>query len=196
MGGPSEAELDDLMDRLADGDRAAFAPLFAALYPRAIAVARRRLDDALAEDAAQRTMTALFARAVEFAPGRPVLPWFYAIAANETHAVARKVRLAGRREAPASSASLVPADGDPESALASAETRALVREAVAALDPLAAAAIEAQLAGGPHAGPRSPALRKRVSRAYARLRSLLAGLDRAPSPDAEERVLDRTEGGS
>ncbi|MBX3205049.1 MAG: sigma-70 family RNA polymerase sigma factor [Labilithrix sp.] len=202
MGGPSEADLDGLMDRLADGDRSAFTPLFEALYPRALAVARRRLDDAHAEDAAQRTMTALFARAVEFTPGRPVLPWFYAIAANETHGVARKVRLTGLREAPESSASLVPADGDPESELAHAETRALLREAVAALDPLSAAAIEEQLAGDASRGPRSPALRKRVSRAYGRLRSLLTGLggtsaaDRASALDAKKRVLGGTEGES
>jgi RNA polymerase sigma factor (sigma-70 family) len=173
--GPSEAELDDLMDRLADGDRSAFTPLFEALYPRALAVARRRLDDAHAEDAAQRTMTAIFARAVEFTPGRPVLPWFYAIAANETHAVARKVRITESREAPASAASLVPADDDPERALSLAEMRALLREALATLDPLSAAAIEGQLADIPSDGPRSPAVRKRLSRAYARLRSVLGG---------------------
>ncbi len=172
--GPSEADLNGLMDRLADGDRSAFTPLFEALYPRALTVARRRLDDAHAEDAAQRTMTAVFARAIEFTPGRPMLPWFYAIAANETHSVARKVRLAAMREAPATAASLVPAEDDPEGALSLAEMRALLREAVAALDPLSAAAIEGQL-DGVSDGPRSPAMRKRVSRAYARLRSLLGG---------------------
>lgn len=169
----SEAELDGLMNRLVDGDRSAFTPLFEALYPRAIAVARRRLDDAHAEDAAQRTMTALFARAIEFTPGRPLLPWFYAIAANETHTVSRKLRLAQIREAPASEAKLVAAEDDPESALALAETRALVRDALRSLDPLSAAAIEGQLANEPLGGPRSPAVRKRLSRAIARLRSLL-----------------------
>jgi RNA polymerase sigma-70 factor (ECF subfamily) len=163
------------MDRLADGDRSAFTPLFEALYPRALGVARRRLDDAHAEDAAQRTMTAVFARAIEFTPGRPVLPWFYAIAANETHALARKVRRAESREAPATAAYQVASEDDPERALTLAEMRALLREAVAALDPLSAAAIEAQLADDPRTGPRSPALRKRLSRAHARLRSLLEG---------------------
>jgi RNA polymerase sigma factor (sigma-70 family) len=171
--GLSEAELDGLMVRLADGDRAAFTPLFEALYPRAIAVARRRLDDSHAEDAAQRTMASVFARAIEFAPGRPLLPWFYAIAANETHAVARKVRLVAIRETAGSDASLIPADGDPESALSLAEMRALLREALGALDPISAAAIEGQLAEDPPSGPRSPAVRKRLSRAYARLRSIL-----------------------
>jgi len=190
--GRPEAELDGLMDRLADGDRSAFTPLFEALYPRAVSVARRRLDDAHAEDAAQRTMPAVFARAVEFTPGRRVLPWFYAIAANETHAIARKVRVAASREAPAASASLVPAEGDPESALSRAEIRALVREAVAALDPLSAAAIESHLADDPDAGPRSPALRKRLSRAYARLRSSLG----AGTIGAEKSAVTGTKGES
>lgn len=168
-----ETELDALMSRLADGDRSAFTPLFDTLYPRALGVARRRLDVAHAEDAAQRTMTALFARAHEFTRGRAVLPWFYAIAANETHAIARKLRVAASREAPAGLADAVTADDDPEQVLARAETRALLREAVAALDPLSASAIEEQLAEDEREGPRSPALRKRLSRAYARLRSLL-----------------------
>src|SRR5688572_23428943 len=105
------------MNRLADGDRSAFTPLFEALYPRALRVARRHLDDALAEDAAQRTMTAVFARAIECTPGRAVLPWFYAILANETHAIARTVRLASIREAPSAAANLVAGEGDPERAL-------------------------------------------------------------------------------
>jgi RNA polymerase sigma factor (sigma-70 family) len=160
-----------MMGRLVDGDRSAFRPLFEALYPRALRVARRRLDDAHAEDAAQRTMTAVFARALEFDSGRAVLPWFYAIAANETHALARKVRSAELREAPAAAGEHVSGDGDPEHALSIAEMRALLREAVAGLDPHSAAAIEAHLADEPRDGPRSPALRKRLSRAYARLRT-------------------------
>jgi RNA polymerase sigma factor (sigma-70 family) len=185
--GASESELDGLMVRLADGDRSAFTPLFEALYPRAIAVARRRLDETHAEDAAQRTMTAIFSRAIEFTPGRPVLPWFYAIAANETHTLARTVRRAESREAPDSAGAVVAADDDPERALALAERRALLREAVATLDPASAEAITNHLADDPNAGPRSPALRKRLSRAIARLRTLL---------DGQGQTLDDTKGRS
>src|SRR5688572_20221357 len=127
------------MDRLAFGDRSAFDPLFEALHPRALAVARRRLGEADADDAAQRTMTSVFARAVEFEKGRPVLPWFYAIAANETHAIARRVAIARAREAPSSAADRVPAAGvDPERALADAESRAALYAAIEELDPLSA----------------------------------------------------------
>lgn len=172
MAGPSELELDRLMDRLADGDRDAFTPLFEALYPRALAVACRRLDRSDAEDVAQRTMIAVFARAMEFTPGRPVLPWFYAIAANETHAIARRVQAASTRNAPLTEVEQVTADGDPESVLSVAEMRGLLHGALASLDPLSAAAIEGQLTDPPN-GPLSATARKRVSRAYARLRALL-----------------------
>jgi len=170
------------MERLASGDRAAFEPLFLELYPRAVALARRRLVEADAEDAAQRTMTALFARASEYTKGRPVLPWFYAIAANETHAIARRASTALARSAPSDAAERVAAGSDPERELADAELRAELRAAIATLDPASAAAIRAHLGdasteGGAHQDDSvSPAaLRKRVSRAYARLRLALGG---------------------
>src|SRR5271169_2868791 len=61
----NEAELDTLMDRLADGDRAAFDPLYTALRPRAVRLARARLGDAHAEDVAQAVLLRVFARASE-----------------------------------------------------------------------------------------------------------------------------------
>ncbi len=165
------------MDRLVEGDRAAFDPLFEALHPRAIAVARRRLGDADADDAAQRTMTAVFARSAEFTKGRPVLPWFYAIAANETHAIARRSATERARTAPDSAAASLPAPGDPEAALVDAEMRAALWAAIEELDPLSASAIRAQLAGDDLSSTdaSAAALRKRVSRAYARLRLVLGG---------------------
>jgi DNA-directed RNA polymerase specialized sigma24 family protein len=130
-------------------------------------------------------MTAVFARAVEFTRGRPVLPWFYAIAANETHAIARRSAAARAREAPAADAERVAAPTpDPERSLADAESRAQLYAAIEDLDPLSAAAIRAQLAADTGDGAAlvaaddtlSPAaLRKRVSRAYARLRIALGG---------------------
>jgi RNA polymerase sigma factor (sigma-70 family) len=181
-----EDALNRLMDRLVDGDRDAFTPWFEARHPRALAVARRRLGDgADAEDAAQRTMTALFGRSIEFTRGRPVLPWFYAIAANETHAVARKKHVQSAREGHLSDPALhaiAMTDDDPETALSLAEMRELLRDAILALDPLSAAAIERQLALAAEGKktPLSPTLRKRLSRAYARLRTLLVGVYESP----------------
>jgi RNA polymerase sigma factor (sigma-70 family) len=171
-----ERELDVLMAKLADGDRTAFAPLFASLYPRALGLARMRLGAADVDDAAQQVLEKLFSRAREFTPGRPVLPWFYAIAANEIHTlVRRRARLRSREvEGEGEIAEPIAADVDPEAEILREELRASVRVAVAALDEPSAEAIRALLGEGPAPrGLESPAFRKRVSRAYARLRVLL-----------------------
>jgi RNA polymerase sigma-70 factor (ECF subfamily) len=99
LSGPSEAELNAWMERLADGDRDAFTPLFASLHPRVLVVARRRLGPEDAADAAQRALVAVFARATEFERGRALLPWFWAIVANEVHGIARRREREKVREA-------------------------------------------------------------------------------------------------
>ena len=175
MKGASERELDVLMTRLADGDRSAFDPLFAALHPRAVALARLRLESSDADDAAQQSLVRIFARASEFTPGRPVLPWFYAIAANEIHAVARRRARGRSREASVERAESVASGGDPETELLDGELRASVRAAIAELDDASACAIRALLGEAEAPALEPPALRKRVSRAYARLRVILGG---------------------
>jgi RNA polymerase sigma factor (sigma-70 family) len=172
---PSERELDALMGRLSDGDRAAFDPLFAALHPRAVALARLRLEPSDADDAAQQALVRVFARASEFTPGRAVLPWFYAIAANEVHGVARRRAVGRSREAPVDAAERVAAEDDVEDAVLREELRASLRGAIDALDEASARAIRALLGDEPRAEVSAAALRKRVSRAYARLRILLGG---------------------
>lgn len=173
--GEDEASLDALMARLADGDRSAFDPLFRAFHPRAVRLARVRLNEADALDAAQAALTKVFARASEFTPGRPVLPWFYAVAANEVHAISRRHKAATSRDAGSHAIDQVAAPADPERDLARAELRAGISAAVDALDPASAAAIATLLGDAVPAGSGvSPsAQRKRASRAYARLRELL-----------------------
>jgi DNA-directed RNA polymerase specialized sigma24 family protein len=167
-----ETNLDALMARLADGDRSAFDPLFRAFHPRAVRLARLRLTEADAMDAAQAALEKVFAHAGAFTPGRPALPWFYAVAANEVHAIARRVSTANARDG-GEAVDAVRAATDPEQDLAKAELRAAVAAAVDALDPAAATAI-ASLLGDAEPPAISPAAqRKRVSRAYARLRHLL-----------------------
>lgn len=160
------------MSRLADGDRAAFEPLFRALWPRAVAAGRRKLDPQAAADAAQSTMMRLFARAPEFRRGAPVLPWFYAIAANEITAVVRRARTndvaLGEAEALASA-------DDPERAALDRELRAALAKALDSLDATAAEAIAALLGEASRPAIDDVAFRKRVSRAYAKLRMLLGG---------------------
>lgn len=163
------------MARLADGERSAFDPLFAALHPRAVALARMRLDASDADDAAQQTLIRVFERAAEFTPGRPVLPWFYAVAANEIHAVARRRARTHSRSAGVEAAHHVAANENPEVALLHDELRSSMRTAITALDDASAQAIRTLLDGEPRPDVAPPAFRKRVSRAYARLRVIMGG---------------------
>lgn len=167
----AENELDAWMARLADGDRDAFDPLFRALLPRALRLARRRLPKELADDAAQSAMMKLFARASEFRAGAAALPWFYAIVANEIRAVQRR---APRSSEPIEDQPLA-ADGDPETALLRCELQSALDAAIGSLDRASADAIAAILGEAPGPAVRDAAFRKRVSRAYARLRVLLGG---------------------
>jgi RNA polymerase sigma-70 factor (ECF subfamily) len=172
---PSEDELDAWMARLAVGERAAFDPLFRALYPRALRLARVRLHDDHASDAAQTVMMKVFARASEFEAGKPVLPWFYAAAANEIHTLSRRLRTQGQRATSEAPAHLLPGRDDPERLALENELRSCLARAIASLDEASAEAIACLLEDRPLPGVSAAAFRKRVSRAYARLRLLLRG---------------------
>lgn len=169
----SEAALDALMGRLAAGDRVAFEPLFRALHPRALRFARSRLPAAHADDVAQSALLKVFAHAARFAPGRPALPWFYTIVANEIRAARRQTRAHdalgdGERE---------PAlDRTHEDELLERELLRALERAIDSLDEASAEAIRAQLGRDLRPELTSPTFRKRVSRAYARLRLLLGEL--------------------
>jgi RNA polymerase sigma-70 factor (ECF subfamily) len=66
--------LHDSLGRLADGDRAAFRPVFELAWPRVRDVAARMMANAAdAEDAAQSALLKLFERAGEFDPARDAL---------------------------------------------------------------------------------------------------------------------------
>jgi RNA polymerase sigma factor (sigma-70 family) len=167
MAHTTEAELDALMGRLSDGDRSAFQPLYEALHPRALRFARSRLDEGHAEDAAQATLLRVFSRAAEFEAGRPVLPWFYAIASNEIRAIARKKEIAVDVDRPPVI--------DPEAELCEREIARALERAIADLDEDSAQAILAVLERAPRPDATPATFRKRVSRAYARLRIILGG---------------------
>jgi len=131
-----------------------------------VRLARFRLG-AHAEDAAQSALLRVFSRASEFQRGRAVLPWFYAIAANEIRAIERRNRLVVQ------SAESEPASPDPELDLCEREMRRAVDRAIDDLDEDAAQAILVVLERAPHPDVKPATFRKRVSRAYARLRTLL-----------------------
>src|SRR5689334_24566440 len=96
------------MSRLAQGEREAFDPLFRALYPRALRLARRELAPDRAADAAQTVLMKVFARAGEFRTGKPVLPWFYALAASELSTLRRQGATERRRAAEGTLAAELP----------------------------------------------------------------------------------------
>jgi RNA polymerase sigma factor (sigma-70 family) len=169
----SEAVLDALMGRLAAGDRAAFEPLFRALHPRALRFARSRLSPASADDAAQGALLKVFAHAARFVPGRRALPWFYAIVANEIRAARRQT---GVYDSLADVERAAAHEGTHEDTLLERELLRALEHAIDALDAASAEAIRAQLGRDLRPELQSPTFRKRVSRAYARLRLLLEEL--------------------
>jgi RNA polymerase sigma-70 factor (ECF subfamily) len=169
-----EVDLDELMARLARGDRSAFDPLYAALRPRALRVVSARLGAEHASDVAQSALLAVFARASEFTPGRACLPWFYAIVANELQAARRKHARTTIEDV--ADDALVD-DRDPEGELVTRELARAVDLAIAALDADSANAIGALLGRAPMPAIPAATFRKRVSRAYAKLRLLLGGHD-------------------
>lgn len=171
-----EDELNRWMERLAQGERSAFDPLFRELYPRALRFARVRLGPEPAADAAQSALERVFSRASEFNAGSPVLPWFYAVLANEVRAVARSNK-ARPADAEAALAAFGASPDDPERLLVEQELHRALEQAIASLDAPSAEAIGALLGRSARPDIGALAFRKRVSRAYARLRLLLGGFD-------------------
>lgn len=168
-----EADLDALLGRLAVGDRSAFEPLYLALRPRAVRLARARLGSGDAEDVAQTALLKVFSRASEFTPGRPCLPWFYAVVANEIQSVRRrKVHDANHGPVPTDIAST---EQDAETELVTRELERALELAIDSLDNEAAQSINAVLGRAPIPAVSPATFRKRVSRAYAKLRMLLGG---------------------
>ena len=166
-------QVNALMARLADGDRAAITPAFELLWPVVSRFCRHALgSDADGEDAAQEAMVKLFARAAAFDPARDGLAWALAIATWECRTIRR--RAGRRREAALDEGSLL-VDGDSESVLAARELAAAAKDALAELDPRDAATVLAALSDDPAARPAvAPAtFRKRLERALGRLRGLL-----------------------
>ena len=170
-----EAALDLLMGRLAQGDRSAFDPLYAILRPRAVRLAEARLGQADAADVAQTALLKVFSRASDFTPGRPCLPWFYAVVANEIRAAQRqRVKFKSDGSAIESAVDPVPSA---EHQLLSYELERALDLAIESLDEDGANAIWAMLGKGPVPSVSPVTFRKRVSRAYAKLRLILGGQD-------------------
>lgn len=176
MSPDQKAQLDSLLAQLADGDRAAFTPVFRILWHPVLRLCASMLkNDADAADAAQLALEKVLTRCGDYDRARPALPWALAIAAWECRTFARK--RTRRRERPEDEAPDLSAGSEEELA-----QRELMQAAVAALGELSAQDREALVAtyweeatnvGG-------ATLRKRRERALKRLRQTfrrLYGLD-------------------
>ncbi len=157
------------MSAAADGERAAVAPLFQALWPVIVAYATRFVGDrALAEDCAQDALVRLFGQLPRFDRERDALTWALAHATWQCRTARRRTER--RRE---DHGVVVEAAVDGAAAL---EERELVRAAIAALDTLAPhdrEVIAASLLDDDELRRAvAPAtFRKRLERALARLRT-------------------------
>lgn len=165
--------LDELVVRLAEGDRSAFSPLFSLLWPRLLRLCSSLLkNEADAADAAQQAMAKILERAFEYDPRRSALPWAMAIASWECRTILRKrVR---RRE--------VPEEWAQERSFDDAEAlyveKELVAAALGAMETLSDTDQETLLATfwEHNTTARGATLRKRRERALVRIRAALRKL--------------------
>ena len=165
------AELDRWMAAVADGERAAVAPLFGALWPPLVRYAARLVGDALAEDCAQDALVRLFAQAPRYDRERSALAWALALVTWECR-TARK-RRARRGETALDHAARA---SSIEDGAATAELRDLVRAALAEVALLDARDRDVILASITDDAELRRAIapatfRKRLERALARLRT-------------------------
>ena len=168
-----DPDLDALVCRLADGDRAVFGAVFQRLWQPVFRLCRSMLtNDADAADAAQEAMEKILTRAQTYEPSRAALPWALAIAAYECRTTRRK---RGRRRE-------VPEETEPVSAAADAEDqfahRELVQHVLAAIGELSESDRETLISTllEEQASVGGSTLRKRRERALTRLRTTLKRL--------------------
>lgn len=163
-------ELDELMVRLAKGDRAVFSEVFGLLWGPIQRLCQSLLKhEADAQDAAQEAMQKILERASDYDPKRPALPWALAIAGWECRTLRRK--RGRRREAGEVGLTNLPAGGDGDH---DAERRFVERDlanaAVAALGNLSPVDQEVLVATFWEEAGSGPTMRKRRERALVRLR--------------------------
>jgi len=162
-------QLHDWMVRFADGDRGAFQPLFAALWPVVLAFTSRGLArPADAEDAAQQAMLKLFSRIVDFDRERDGLSWALGIAGFEVMTLRKQQ--ARRQEAGAAPlAQVADTGGGVEAQAITDELRQIVRLLIGELSERDQAALAYAFAG--EAPPTDERSRKQRLRALTRLRA-------------------------
>jgi RNA polymerase sigma-70 factor (ECF subfamily) len=165
------SDLQRSMERLADGDRDAFHPVFTSLWPLLRRFAARHLPSEDAEDAAQEALLRIFRRAAEFDPSRSALAWALGIAAFEIR-TARRRRQRQRETGPPAAALEARRDPGPtpEETALERDLETMVRDALGALRPEDAETLRL-FARGERGAVAAATFRKRVERALRRLRA-------------------------
>ncbi len=176
---PPHTVLQGDMERLADGDRAAFRPVFDSLWPILHRYAARHLPPGEAEDVAQEALVKIFRRASEFDPARSALAWALGIAAWEIRTNRSRRRRRREERLPAwSNETPDPSSGPEESALMR-DLESMIRDALGALRPEDAETLRLYArAERPAVTPAT--FRKRVQRALERLRAVWRTTDGSP----------------
>ena len=162
-------QLQLAMTALAAGDRSAFRPVFAGLWPLVLRLCQRILRDPdVAQDAAQAALMKLFLHATEFHADGDAVAWALSFAAFECRTT--RNRSLRRREENDEIQLLAIAGGgrSPEDTSIEANLRSAALEVLGSLRPHDAETIHLVLAGD---RPSSPAFRKRLQRAVERLRT-------------------------
>jgi DNA-directed RNA polymerase specialized sigma24 family protein len=157
------------MVQFADGERAAFQPLFDALWPILLSFASRTLEPlADAEDAAQQAMLKVFSRIADFDRARDGVSWVLGIVGYEVMTL-RKQR-ARRRETGAAPLDRLQQEGaDAEEVAIRDQLRQAALELVGELPERDGAALAHAFTGMP--APTDETSRKRRFRALERLRA-------------------------
>jgi RNA polymerase sigma-70 factor (ECF subfamily) len=170
MNSAGRSALQKELTALAHGERAAFDPLFARLWPLLRGFARRFLPAEEADDAAQEALLRIFRRASEFDPGRDALAWTLGIAAWQirTHRTKTRRRREAAAEAPPEREDTA---ASPEEQAASGQLAAALERALSEL-PRGDAATLIAYARGQRPDLPGATFRKRVERSLDRLRAL------------------------
>jgi len=159
--------------RLADGDRAAFRPVFDLAWPCVREVAARMMSSpADADDAAQGALCKLFERISEFDPERDALAWIVGIVSYECLTL-RKKRTRRREHADGDEAIAAVADAQPspEDQVIAGELEAVALAVLGTLKPDDRRTLRVALFGEGERGVAPATFRKRVERALGRLRA-------------------------
>ena len=165
----SLSDLQEFMVRLADGDRSAFPPVYATLWPVLRGLTARHLPAPDAEDAAQEALLRIFRRAAEFDARRSALAWALGIARWEIR-TARRRRRRRREETLAADGAGRIADVSMEESLLDRDMVRMMEETMGTLSAADRETLDL-FRNGERTAVAAATFRKRVERALARLRA-------------------------